>query len=155
MQAISAPKQLNNPKKRDYSTANSVKTGGKYCVTISEYKAAKKEKCLCGDFGNLAEHLHSFTAPASVIKSGRKCSWCGKVTYTQCTICNVALHNYPAKGKNIGLACSVYYHDEMYFGLGYMDTKTLDSKRGVKWHAPSKTAKKNNRQHVKFLKTKV
>ena len=138
-------------KKRGRSDTNSVGTGDAFCVQIGEVNEAKRNKRLMGDLGNLAEHLKSFAMPASKIFSGKKCGWCGQTAYTKCLICGVALHNFPAKGDNAGRACSIHYHDDMCFGLGFRDSKELDSKRGLKWKEPSGRALKKNRDHIQLI----
>ena len=66
-------------------------------------------------------------------------------------MCNVPLHNLPIKGENAGRACSINYHDEMCFGLGFKDSKELHSKIGVKWREPSKASVKRNRKHIESI----
>jgi len=135
------------PGKRARNTAASVASGGQYCVSIDEVESAKKSQRICGSFQlDLAEHLRSFLGKG--IKNGAKCVWCGEKTFTKCKICDVPLHNFPTRGKHVGYACSINYHNASTFGLGFQDCKTLGSKEGVKWTMPSQAAVKANSEHV-------
>ena len=139
--------------KSQRQTAASVASAGAHSVQAVEFASAKSTKRLCGDFGQLADHLRSFVIEQDKarIKSGAKCAWCSQLAYTKCVICDVPLHNFPAKGKCRGMSCSLEYHNDIRFGLGFEDCKTLDSKAGVNWCMPSKATQKSNADHMKDL----
>ena len=142
------------PSKRARNTATTVASGGQYCVSMEEVDGAKKNKRICGTYEpDLAEHLRSFLAKGC--KNGAKCAWCGEKTYSKCNICDVALHNFPTRGKHVGYACSVEWHNCSNFGLGFKDSKTLESKNGIKWTLPSNAAVKSNQQHIEALIEKL
>jgi len=138
-------------KKRTRIFAKSVRTGGERCANIEEFNEAKKNKRLCGDLGNLSEHLLSFCQPGSRFNHGAKCAFCGETCYTKCLICNVPLHNFPKKGKSDGKDCSIHYHNDARFGLAYRDAKELGSKSGVKWVLPCKAVQDANAKHIRTL----
>lgn len=144
-------------KKRTRIVARDVGTDGDRCANIEEYNEAKKKKRLCGDLGNLHEHLLSFCQPAARISHGAKCAVCEVKCYTKCLICNVPLHNFPRKGKYCGdnpfptLPCSIHYHNDVRFGLAFRDTKELESKKGVKWVLPCKAVQDANAKHIRNL----
>ncbi|CAJ1953548.1 unnamed protein product [Cylindrotheca closterium] len=141
------------PSKRSRQTAVSVSTGGQHCVLIDELDNARKSKRLCGAFNHteLSKHLASFLEKGASISSGSKCAWCGEKAYQRCTICKVPLHNFPAKGMHKGKSCSVDWHNDSNFGLGYKDCKSLASKASVNWSLPSLAAKKANMEHIDGL----
>ena len=143
-------KRNDYPKKGRLSPTN-VSTGGMFCVPKSEYTQALESGRLCMNIFDLSKHLQSFAGSGSKgSKSGRLCFWCGKPTYTKCAICGVPLHNFPVRGdaENINKDCSLRYHDPKQFGLGWMDLKTLDSRKGLSWSQPSNNAVKANTEHI-------
>ena len=135
-------------KKQGQPSADSVGTGGAYAITREEYITAEVENKYSGWFGNLRDHLISFQA----VKSGRRCHWCNEITYTKCGVCNVPLHNFPAKGKNQGRCCSLDFHDLHCLGLGVKDAKKMISKNGMKWKEASKRARTSNLKHINYLR---
>ena len=128
--------------------AESIGMGGAHAVTREEYTTAEVENKYSGWFGNLRDHLVSFQA----VKSGRRCHWCNEITYTKCGVCNIPLHNFPAKGKNQGRCCSLDFHDLHCLGLGVKDAKKMISKNGMKWKEASKRARTSNLKHINYLR---
>ena len=70
----------------------------------------------CGDLRELERHV---AAAATGFKDGRRCAFCGELTYSKCVICDAPLCFFPLKGKNRGKLCYLHYHDITDFGLGY------------------------------------
>lgn len=124
-------------------------------VTPEQFKAATRHRIqsrLCGDLGSLAEHLATFQEPGSRCKHGNKCSWCGEIAWTKCTICDTALHFYPARGDYKGKDCAIHFHDEMCFGLGYRDHRDVHRKEKSTWVEPTRHARSKNRTGITALK---
>jgi hypothetical protein len=61
-------------------------------VTPDQFKTAKQHRIqsrLCGgDLGSLVEPLAMFLEPGLHVKYGNKCSWCGEIVWTRCTMCD-------------------------------------------------------------------
>ena len=132
--------------KKGRLSANTVASGGTFCLDVEEYGKALKSGRLCKNITELQKHLSDFQPNKS--KSGRVCHWCGDLSYTVCNTCGIALHNFPSKGPHQMKACSLYYHDPECFGLGFMDCKLLQSKKGITWQNPSFAARKANKKHI-------
>ena len=128
-------------------SAATIGSGGTFCLPKEEYTEAIESGRLCQNFTQLGTHLQSIFRNKS--KSGRVCHWCGKTTYHVCTTCKVPLHHFPKFGSNADKSCSLNYHDLDCFGIRYMDSKLLPSKRGITWRLPSKTAKEANKRHIR------
>jgi len=135
-------------KKQGKLSATTVASCGTYALSTQEYKEAVASGRVSTDLMQLAKHLGSFVRNPT--KCGVNCHWCGEKAYTVCAECDIALHNFPPKGKQKGKACSIHYHDPHCFGLGRMDCsgKGVPSRQGITWQMPSKAAKKANRQHI-------
>jgi len=138
-------------------SARSIGTGGSYCVQAEELNEAMGKARICGNLGSLADHLQTFAITSRRTKGGGLCAYCGKRAYTKCSICDVYLHNFPIKGQfknhEEKPACSIHWHDKAHFGIAFHDSQFLQSKRGMKWKPPSKTALKANKDHIDYLST--
>ena len=132
--------------RRGRLSATTVSSSGSFCVEVDKFREAVSSGQICDDVTKLASHLCSFERCKA--KCGNICHWCGETTYTKCTKCNVALHNFPIKGEHRNKSCSLYYHDPNCFGLGYWDCKTLKSRKGITWQIPSAAAKQANKDHI-------
>ena len=95
--------------KKGKLSANTVASGGSFCLNVEEYGKSLKSGRLCQNMNELTKHLTNFQRNKS--KSGRVCHWCGETTYTVCFTCGVALHNFPVKGPHQNKDCSLKYHD--------------------------------------------
>jgi hypothetical protein len=49
------------------------------------------------------------------------CQMCGKKTYMECQICKKHVLCFKSRKNMTSLSCSIDFHDDFMYGLGYMD----------------------------------
>ncbi len=123
-------------------------------VTLDQLKKAIRGRKSrgCGDLDELCRHVES----VKPVKGGRRCEWCGKVAYHECTACEgsdgkpVALH-FQKRGENTCM-CFLNYHNDVCVGLGRGDSTKLMGATKKDWKEPTKTQRRANRAHILNLK---
>ena len=105
---------------------------------------------LCGDLSVLEEHMKA----EKLDHNKRICVVCNEYTYSKCTICNVALHYFPKKGKEKGKDCVLKYHNDNYFGLCRSDCY-MTGKKVKDWKPPTAIQVRENVKCIIQLVNKV
>ena len=76
------------------------------------------------------------------------CQMCGKKTYMGCQICKK--HVCFKSGKNMtSLSCCIDFHDDLMYGLGYMDCVELFGVKKSQFKKANAAEVKKNKIHMK------
>ena len=91
----------------------------------------------------LKEHLNSMKRVHA-----SSCQMCGKKTYMECQICKK--HVCFKSGKNMtSLLCSIDFHDDLMYGLGFMDRVELFGVKKSQFKKANAAEVKKNKIHMK------
>lgn len=107
-------------------------------VGAAQIAAEVKSGRLVGDMTLLMKHVDA-AKPASNT-AGKVCKVCGELSATECSLCKVALHLFPQRGKAAKRACYIQYHDTAFFGLAKCDLCS-----GAKFAQPGKRRRQQYR----------
>jgi hypothetical protein len=91
----------------------------------------------------LKEHLNSMKRvhPSS-------CQMCGKKMYMECQVCKK--HVCFKSGQNMtSLLCSIDFHDDLMYGLGFMDRVELFGVKKSQFKKANAAEVKKNKIHMK------
>ncbi len=121
-----------------------------YLLYLDEKKprGGKKTRLGAGNMMLLKHHLNSMKRVHLA-----SCQMCGKKTYTECQICKK--HVCYKSGKIMsGLSCCIDFHDDLMYGLGFMDRVELFGVRKSQFKNAYAMEVRKNKIHMKKLMTK-
>ena len=148
---------------RCVTTISRVKRGQKMkhsLVDLNMFKKNKRYKTsrLSGDLNKFCHHIESIEKLTKPLV----CAWCGKKTYTCCTICKdektrkkILLHYNARAGIGKDLKCFYHYHNDSMFGLDKNDCSKLLGLPKGDWEAPNAIEMGYNAAHIEELSSKA
>ncbi len=81
------------------------------------------------------------------------CQMCGKKMFMQCQLC--MKHNCFKSGKGMSsISCCIYFHDNLFYGLGIMDHVELFGIQKSKFKRANLTEVKKNKKHTRKVMMK-
>jgi hypothetical protein len=147
--------KLRNTTQKNKRKRGSIEVGVIECedhvkrISYSQYldekqpRGAKKARLCAGNMTLLKEHLNSMKRVHLA-----SCQMCGKKTYMECQICKK--HVCFKSGKNMtSLSCSIDFHDDLMYGLGFMDRVELFGVKKSQFKKANAAEVKKNKIHMK------
>jgi hypothetical protein len=144
-----------NKKKRGTSGIGLIECGDhikrvSYLLYLDEKKSrgGKKTRLCTGNMTLLKQHLNSMKRVHLAT-----CQMCGKKIYMECWICKK--HVCFKRGKSMSsLSCCVDFHDDLMYGLGFMDRVGLFGVTKTQFKKANVMDVRKNKIHMKKLMTK-
>jgi len=109
----------------------------------------KKSRLCTGDLDLLKEHVNSMKRVGKAA-----CQWCGEMTFMRCELCKKHVCLKSDTSATTLSCCCIDFHDDLKYGLGFMDRKELYQTRNKNFKKPTMTEMKKNKTHMKSLMLK-